>query len=118
MNENTRFPRFQDLESVDRHLVLSWVREAIHTGMKKTIVQNSYSAFIRSLNTDSEFSVEKIWDSVPEAAREKFGLASDILASVESDMEAIEDELEEAARQREEENGEKEAELLQDGEPL
>lgn len=100
--EKKKTPTYDELDGVDRHLLLSWIRESIHQGMKKQIMHHAYRAFVHALHSDEPFDPHKVWDLIPGSSRQHFEHAADILAGIESDMEEIEDGLEEAAREGEE----------------
>lgn len=91
---DTPIPKFVDLEIEDRLLVLGWMRDAIHEGMKKTITAKTYIAFVHALNKGSEFDPAAVWETVQEQSRAHFEHAADILAQLESDIEFIEDSIE------------------------
>lgn len=89
-----KIPKFTDLEKEDRLLVLTWMRDAIHEGMKKTITAKTYVAFVHALNKGTDFDPAAVWETVPEQSRDHFEHAADILAQLESDIEFIEDSIE------------------------
>ncbi len=84
-------PKFKELAIEDRLLVLEWMRDAIHGGMKKTITSKTYAAFVHALNKGSTFNPEEIWETIHPQSREHFQHAAEILAELESDIEYCQD---------------------------
>lgn len=87
-------PKFMDLAIEDRLLVLTWMRDALHNGMKKTITGKTYAGFVTALNGGAKFDPEAIWETIPEPSRDHFEHAADILAQLDSDIEFCEDTIE------------------------
>ena len=85
---------WSELEADERLLIMTWMRESIHSGMKKQIMDRTYHSFIRVLHNDGNFDPAMIWSLLPEPTRAHFGHAADILAQLDSDIEFCEDELE------------------------
>jgi hypothetical protein len=85
---------YDDLSIEERFLVLTWMRDSIHSGMQKQIMANSYRAFVHALHTGEKFEPDQVWATLPQTTRQHFGHAAEILAQLDSDIEFCEDTLE------------------------
>jgi hypothetical protein len=84
---------WDELTYDERLLVMTWMRESIHSGMKQQIMKAAYRDFITILHKDGNFDPAYVWSGLPEPTRAHFGHAVDILAQLDSEIEFCEDEL-------------------------
>lgn len=73
---------FDTLKPEDRLFVLICMKEAIHSGLKKLLVQKTYLHFKNCLHSDQEFDPADIWNALPKESRDHFNHSFEYLQTI------------------------------------
>jgi hypothetical protein len=73
---------WDELKPQDRLFILICMKESIHVGIKKLLINKTYQHFKYCLNNDKEFNPSDVWDILPDQSRDHFNHSFDYMQTI------------------------------------